>query len=154
MVSSGLFPKRVVFMIVEWRRNVQEAFESNQVPQRRHSIVQYDIHPTSVYRVDTFPPDADRSEMRVEKGQVQRAKSVRAPGKIDHRTAGEVDTFDAHTRQVIQGIQQPLYIAPVSQLGSCQVVFPCGAIYVVVAWVAVHETVEHECIEWETPIVR
>jgi len=153
MVSSRCFPESVVFVIVEWRRYIQETFESNQIPQRRHGIIQHHVHPTSVHGVDAFPPYVDRGEVRVEECQVQRAESIRTPGKVDHGTTGEVDTFDPHTRQVVQCVHKSLYITSVSQLCSCQVVFPSCAVNVVVTWVAVYEPVEHDSIEWKAPVV-
>ena len=141
-------------MEIERCRDVQEIFESDQVPQRCHRVVQYHIHPMSMHRLNSLAPYVDRGEVRVKKSQIEGAEAIRAPEEVNHRTAGKVDPFDTHPSQVIERVHEPLNITSMSQLGSRQIMFSSCAVGVVISRVAVDETVKHHCVEWGALIIR
>lgn len=107
-----------------------------------------------MHRVDTLPPDIDRGKVSVQEGQVQRTEPIRAPRKVDHRASSEVYGLEPHASHVIQRVYEALDIPSMPQLGARQVMFPSGAIDIVIGRVAVDESIEHESVERESPVVR
>ena len=49
---------------------------------------------------------------------------------------------DAHSVQVVQRIYQPLQVATVAHLIRTKIMFKSGAVGIVVAWVAIDESVQ------------
>ena len=105
-----------------------------------------------MHLVDTFPPNFDRGKVSVEEGQVQRTERICAPRKVDHGTSGEVDGLEPHASNVIQRVYQALDISSMPQLGARQVMFPGRAIDIVIERVTIHESIEHESVEGNSPV--
>ena len=60
---------------------------------RCHGVIQNDVHPPPVYLVYGGPPLFNRSEMVIQKGQVQGRVCIGAPWQIEVRTSGYVETL-------------------------------------------------------------
>ena len=106
-----------------------------------------------MHLVDALPPNVDRGKVSVEEGQVQRTERIRAPREINHGTSGEVNRLDPHASHIVQRIHQALNVPSMPQLSARQVMFPRRAIDIVIMRVAVDESIEHDSIEGESPVV-
>lgn len=82
VISSGCFPQRVIFSVVERRGNIEKAFESYQVSKCCHRIVQHNVQPPRMHLVDAFSPDVDRSEVNIKEGEIQWTEGIRSENDL------------------------------------------------------------------------
>jgi hypothetical protein len=95
---------------------------------------------------------------------------IRLPGHVDKGGASDVNTLlhvsylycsgnttkttnlDPKTLDVVQTINETLYIATMSELSGCDILFEDRPIGIIICWVAVDKPVQKECVDRESPI--
>jgi len=65
----------------------------------------------------------------------------------------EATDLDSHSLQVIQAVPQSYYISSVPQLCLIRVLFKDRPIRIIICWISIDPSVQHERIEGKPPIV-
>lgn len=79
---------------------------------------------------------------------------ISLPRKVDERRARDVYSFDAHSLQVVKRVQHSQDVSSMTQLRRHDILLKNSAIGVIIGRVGVHKSVQKECVEWKSPILR
>ncbi len=153
VITSRLFPDRIVLGVTQRGRFVEIALETDEIPHCRHGVVHNDVHASVMDISYEILPLLNCAKVRIQQCQIKRAEAVSAPRGIDQRAPRDVDASNSHGSKITESILEADHVASIPELGTRNVMFPSGPVNVIIGRVAIDKAIDSEGVEGETPVV-